>query len=111
MGKKGNRGSSYKFTKKRHSGLGMSALAIAICSIIAWFVMMIRSYQSEGNMTVYAGSAGLLAMLVAVLSFLMAVKSLKDKEKYKLYPIIATAVSFVISGLWIGVYILGFIAA
>jgi len=111
MGKKGNRGSSYKFTKKRHSGLGMSALAIALCGAAAWVIMVIRAFQSNGSLTVYAGSAGLLAMLIAVLSFLLALKSLKDKERYKLYPIIATAVSFLVSALWIGVYILGFITA
>lgn len=107
-GKRSSRGHNYKFTRKRHSKLGMSAFVIALCSIILCFATVDYSIQNQAMVSTYIGSAGLFFMLTALFSFGLALKSLRDKEKFKLYPILALAASILASGIWIGIYVLGF---
>lgn len=57
----------------------------------------------------YLGSAGVTSMLIAVVAFAFAVMSLREEESFKLFPYLGTVLSFLAAGVWIAVYVIGFL--
>jgi uncharacterized membrane protein len=47
-------------------------------------------------------------MLLAVIAFVMAIRSLMDENVFKLFPYLSTIVSFLAAGGWIMLYVIGF---
>lgn len=104
--KKHRRG--YKFTEKTHSKKGMLAWGIAVFSIIVFFYVISNSFRHEGAGSMYLGSAGITSMLLAVISAVLAVMSLREEDSFKLFPYLAIITSFLAAGVWIAIYICGF---
>jgi hypothetical protein len=99
---------TYKFTEKRQSKLGIAALALAVLTICVFGLVVANSFVHDGNGSMYLGSAGVTAMLLAVIAFVMAIRSLMDENAFKLFPYLATIVSFLAAGGWIMLYVVGF---
>ena len=57
----------------------------------------------------YLGSAGVSSMLVALVAVVLAVMSLREEESFKLFPYMSTVLSFPAAGVWIAIYVIGFI--
>lgn len=104
--KKRNR---YKFTEKKHSRRGMLACVLAAASIFALVYLVSESFLQGGNGSVYLGSAGILALVVAVVSFVQAVKSLREEDTFRGIPVASMALSLVAAGAWIALYTVGFL--
>lgn len=104
--KKRNR---YKFTEKKHSRRGMLACVLAAASIFALVYLVAESFLQGGNGSVYLGSAGILALVVAVASFVQAVKSLREEDTFRGIPVASMALSLVAAGAWIALYAVGFL--
>lgn len=98
----------YKFTGKKHSKRGMLACFLAAASIFALIYMIMTSFWQKGNGSVYLGSAGLLALAVAVAAFIQAVKSLREEDAFRGIPVISVILSLLASGAWIALYAVGF---
>jgi hypothetical protein len=99
---------TYKFTEKRQSKLGIAALMLAIFSIFIFGLVVANSFMHDGNGSMYLGSAGVSSMLLAVIAFVMAIRSLMDENVFKLFPYLSTIVSFLAAGGWIMLYVIGF---
>ena len=56
----------------------------------------------------YLGSAGVSSMLISVVAFVLAIMSLGEENSYKLFPYLATVLSFLTLGIWVALYIVGF---
>lgn len=110
MKRKKRRRRGYKFTEKTHSKKGIFAFFLAVCSMLVFLYVVINSFRRAGNGSMYLGSAGVCSMLVAVAAFFLAVSSLKEEESFKLFPYLSTVMSFFASGVWIAVYVAGFLA-
>ncbi len=104
---KRKRRNSYKFADKKHSKRGKISLWLAVLSLFAGIGMVVFSIQNAGNANVYIGSAGLLALLLTVVSFMIGITSLKE-ESYKLFPVLGSVCSGLMLAGWITVYVLGF---
>ena len=98
-----------KFTKKKHSKRGMLACVLAVASIFALFYLIGVSFRQKGNGSVYLGSIGILALLVALTSFAQAVKSIREEATFRRIPILSIALSILASGGWIALYAVGFL--
>ena len=100
---------SYKFAGVKHSKRGKVSLALAILSLSAGIGMVAFSARSQGNATVYVGSAGLLslALALAAVSLLIGLSSLRE-ESYKLFPVLGSICSVLVLAGWIAIYVLGF---
>lgn len=98
----------YKFTGKKHSKRGMLACFLAAASIFALIYMIMTSFWQKGNGSIYLGSAGLLALAVAVAAFIQAVKSLREEDAFRGIPVISVILSLLASGAWIALYAVGF---
>ena len=99
----------YKFTDKSQSKRGICSFVLAALSLLIFIVVIVRSFQSRGNGTMYLGSAGVFSMLLALVAFILAVKSLGEENSYKFFPYIATVLSFLGLGIWVALYVAGFL--
>lgn len=99
----------YKFTEKKQSARGIFALLLACGSIGIFFAVVWNSYWKRGNGSMYLGSAGVASMLLSIVAFVLAVMSLKEENSFKLFPYLATVVSFLATGVWIAMYVAGFL--
>ncbi len=103
--------SGYKFTEKTQSKRGIFALLLAFVSLGIFVYVVINSFQHAGAGSMYLGSAGVASMLVALVAFVIALMSLGEEGSFKLFPYLATVFSFLASGLWIAIYVAGFLGA
>ena len=97
----------YKFAHKKHSKLGKVSFALALLSLLSEIGMIMLSIQKEGNANVYVGSAGLLALILTAMSFIMGLCSFKG-EDYKLFSVLGSVSSGIMLAGWVAVYVLGF---
>lgn len=99
----------FKFTEKTHSKKGICSLCVALGLLILFFLFLILSYQSEGNLSMYYGSAGVFALVLAVINFIFAIQSLFEENSFQLFPRMAVAFSFLALAGWGAAYIAGFL--
>ena len=98
----------FKFTGKRHSKRGMLACLLAAASIFALVYLVATSFLAQGNGGVYLGAIGLSALVVALVSFVQSVKSMREEDTFRGIPIASLALSILASGAWIALYAVGF---
>lgn len=80
------------------------------CAFDSYLYCSDRTILSEQrNGTMYLGSAGVFSMLLALVAFILAVKSLGEENSYKFFPYIATVLSFLGLGIWVALYVAGFL--
>lgn len=98
---------NYKFTEKKQSKRALGALFVAVVSIGILIFVIINSYENRGNGSMYLGSAGITSLLLGMISFVLAVGSLREENSFKLFPYMATVLSFLVTGVWLMLYIAG----
>ena len=101
MAQRRRRKYGYKFTEKTQSKKGIVAFILAVLSIAI--------FHHGGNGSMYLGSAGVSSMLVALVAVVLAVMSLREEESFKLFPYMSTVLSFLAAGMWIAIYVIGFL--
>ena len=99
----------YKFTEKTQSKRGMIALMLAVLSLVVLVMVIANSFMHQGNGSMYLGSAGVASMLLGIVAFVIAAKSLEEENSFKLFPYLATFSSFLVTGLWIALYVVGYL--
>lgn len=99
----------YKFTEKTQSKKGILALMLAAVSIVIFAVVIFKSFKTGGNGSMYLGSAGVSSMILAVVALGISIASLREENSFKLFPYLATVFSFLASGVWIALYVTGFL--
>ena len=82
----------------------MSCISAVIFGTVVWF-----AYQSRGSVSMYLGSAGVASMLLGVVAFVLAIISLREENSFKFFPYLATLSSFLMTGVWVALYVVGFI--
>lgn len=85
----------------------MLALLLAAISIGIFAAVVFLSFESRGNGSMYLGSAGVASMFIGIAALILAVASLKEEDSFKLFPYTATATSFLATGTWVALYIVG----
>lgn len=98
----------YKFTEKKQSKRGIAALVLAVISSVVFVMVTMNSFQHRGEGSMYLGSAGVSSMLLSVVALVLAIKSLTEENSFKLFPYLATICSFLSAGVWIALYVIGF---
>lgn len=99
----------YKFTEKKHSKCGIASFVLAIMLLLLFFVFVYWSYKSNGNLSLYYGSIGVMAMLVSFISFVMSLFSLKEEDVFLIFPKLGAGTSMLALFCWLGTYIMGFL--
>ena len=96
-------------TEKTQSKKGIAAFFLAVLSIAIFIYVIVNSFHHGGNGSMYLGSAGVSSMLVALVAVVLAVMSLREEESFKLFPYMSTVLSFLAAGMWIAIYVIGFL--
>lgn len=99
----------YKFTEKKQSARGIFSFLLACASALIFGSVVWYSYQSQGNGSMYLGSAGVASLLLGVVALVLAVLSLREENSFKFFPYLATLSSFFVTGLWVALYVVGFV--
>lgn len=100
----------YKFTEKTQSKRGILALMLSVVSMVIFAAVTLNSFHHGGNGSMYLGSAGVSSMLLGVVALVLALKSLGEENSFKLFPYLATICSFLTTGVWVALYVVGFTA-
>ena len=99
----------YKFTEKKQSKRGIFSFFLSAVSIGIFIYVIMNSFWHHGNGSMYLGSAGVCSMLISLTAVVFAVKSLREEGSFKLFPYLSTVLSFLAAGVWIAIYVMGFI--
>lgn len=84
-------------------------MCAAIVLLIIWGLFLVFSYRTAGMLSMYYGSAGVFALIMAVLNFIFSVQSLFEENSFQLFPRIAVVLSFLAMTGWGATYVVGFI--
>lgn len=98
---------NYKFTEKTQSKRGITALLLAMISLAVLVFVIVNSFQNRGAGSMYLGSAGVASMLVGVVAVVLAIGSLREENSFKFFPYMATIMSFLATGVWLALYVVG----
>lgn len=99
----------YKFTEKTQSKKGFFSFLLSVVSIVVFIYVIMNSFRHKGNGSMYLGSAGVFSMLISAVAVIFAVMSLREEGSFKLFPYLSTVMSFLATGVWIAIYVVGFL--
>ena len=63
----------YKFTEKTLSKRGITALVLALLSLVSFVVMVVLAFRSAGNLSIYIACYGILAFFAALAAVILAI--------------------------------------
>ena len=108
MRKRRRRG-SYKFTQKTHSKRGIAATVLAGLLLVWYLAFVVLAFRSDGGLSAYFGSAGVMAVLLSIVVLVVAAGSLKEEDSFKLFPRLSSFLAALGLLCWGGTYVLGFL--
>ena len=82
-------------------------MLLAAVSLVVLVLVIINSSENRGNGSMYLGSAGVASMILGVVSLVLAIRSLREENSFKLFPYLSTATSFLVTGIWVMLYAVG----
>ncbi len=99
----------YKFTEKSHSKRAIAASVAASLLLVLYLVFVYLAYKSVGGLSAYYGSAGVMAMLLSIISLVVSITSFKEEDSFQLFPRLAFITSLGATILWTGTFIIGLV--
>lgn len=108
MEDKRRRRRSYKFTGKKVSKRGIVSVILSASALASMGAVVWMSFGNRGNGSVYLGSMGILAMLLSVLSVVIAIMGLREEDTFKVLPATGLGMGIVSTILWMTIYVRGF---
>ena len=100
----------YKFTEKTHSKRGIAVSILALGLFIWYLIFVGLAVRGDGQLSAYYGSAGVIAMLIAFISLVVSILSLREEDTFKVFPRFGFALSLIDIICWLGTYAWGVIA-
>ena len=81
----------------------------AMILVIAYFICVGRAYWTHGMLSMYYGSAGIVAMMLSGVTMFFSVLSLLEENSYMVFPRISLVMSILAVVFWVGTYVVGFL--
>lgn len=106
---KSRRRRKYKFSGKKQYPKGIASFGIGVISDICLFFSLRSAFLGDGSLSLYIGSMGIVALVLAVTALVLGIGVLKDEEAYKVFPGLGVACGGIATLSWVGIYILGII--
>lgn len=85
----------------------MAATGLAAVLLLIYIIFVNLAFRADGNLSMYYGSVGVMAILVSVAAAVTAVTSLREEDSFKLFPRLGLGLSILSMGCWIGTYAMG----
>lgn len=99
---------SLKFRSRRQSTKGIIALLIAVGTVLATVALIVMVTGSGGDTGVLSGVIGLILMAVAAAGFVLALKSLYERDVLSVLPITALLLNGFVVIFYLCMYVIGF---
>lgn len=99
----------FRFTEKTHSKKGICAFIFALLLGIAYLELVHLAYMKNGELSMYFGSLGIAAMLLALGDVILSLQSLREENSFRLFPRLAFITSLLVLLCWAGTYVIGLI--
>lgn len=97
-----------KFRSRKQSVKGITALVIAVCMILATAVLIAVSAGAGGDTGLLTGVLALLIMAIAAAGFVLALKSLYERDVLSFLPITALLLNGFVVIFYLCMYVIGF---
>ncbi len=98
---------SYMFTDKQHPVEAIISIIIGVAILVTVLVLSYKSSLTGGNGPILYGIISFFAMILSLAAFVVSVLSLRDKEVFRLFPMIGTILNgFIFISLFV-IYMLG----
>lgn len=97
----------YSFTKKRHSRGGIESSVFALASCLIFLGASVCSLAMKGNGGMYLGAAGLVAIGLSVIGFILGLRSFSEENKDFLYSKIGSVSNGVLMVIWLALFLVG----
>jgi len=97
-----------KFRSRKQSIKGIVALTIAICMVLATVALIAVTAGAGGNMGILTGVLALLIMAVAAAGFVLALKSLYERDVLSVLPVTALLINGFVVIFYLCMYVIGF---
>lgn len=86
------------------------AATVFATGLLVWYLIFLNlSFRAGGALSAYYGSAGVVAMIATFVALVIAVKSLKEEDSFRLFPRLGFVLALLSMVCWIGTYIWGMI--
>lgn len=99
---------SYMFTDKTHSIEAILSVIIGVAILITLLVLSVKSSQSGGNGPILYGIISFFSMIVSLGAFIVAAMTLRDKETFRVFPVLGTILNGVLFIALFVIYMMGF---
>ncbi len=97
----------YKFTDKKHTGLGLLSTVLGFLSLLFLVFGVLRAYQLSGKTGSITGLLGMLSMLASVLGFSLAIRGFQEEDVYYLFSRVGAILNGVMFILWVMIFVIG----
>jgi hypothetical protein len=101
------RNRKYKFSDKTHPVGGIVSFVLGWISLGIVILSVVISEQAQGKAEMAVGLLGILAMLVSLVGFFLAISVVRKKEIHYRFPVIGGVLNGVLAVFLLGLYILG----
>lgn len=89
---------NYIFTNKKHSNKAIMSTILGVISLVSLGIVTYLSYRQGGVMHGGYGATGVLATIYSLIGLILGILTLRDKDIYRLFPVLGTILNVVALG-------------
>ncbi len=90
---------NYIFTNRRHSNRAIMSTILGLISNISLGIVLYLTYLRDGDAPISYGLTGLLAALFSMAGLILGVLTARDRDNFKLFPVLGTILNLVALGI------------
>ncbi|MBQ9123504.1 MAG: hypothetical protein IJY10_08465 [Lachnospiraceae bacterium] len=98
------------FTNKRHSQKAIMSTVLGVISTASMVVVIYLSFLLKGQTPISYGLTGLLALIMSLVGEGLGIKTVLEKDRFKLFPVLGIVLNLVAMGIVAFVFYLGMYA-
>jgi len=88
----------YIFTNKKNSQRAIMATVLGVISLASLGIVVFRAYSRAGEAAAGYGFTGVLATLFSLVGLVLGVVTFRDKNYYRLFPVLGIALNLLSLG-------------
>ena len=89
---------NYIFTNKKHSDKAIMSTILGVISLASLGIVTYLSYRQGGVMHGGYGITGVLATLYSLIGLILGILTLRDKDIYRIFPVLGTILNVIALG-------------
>lgn len=90
---------NYIFTNRRDSRQAIMGTILGVISNASLGIVIYLSYRNGGDAPISYGLTGLLAMLFSMIGLILGVLTVREKDMFRLFPVLAILLNLVSLGI------------